>query len=132
MSGTIDDLVNYRINRAFETLNEADKMIENQFWNASINRIYYACFYAVSGLLLKKGIDTSTHKGIRQMFGLHYVQTGLISKEYARFFSDLYDRRQTGDYDDFVLYDEETSVKLFSIANEFVQEIDSLIKRENS
>jgi len=43
----------------------------------------------------------------------------------------LYDRRQTGDYDDFVLYDEETSIKLFSIANEFVQEIDSLIKREN-
>lgn len=132
MSGTINDLVTYRINRAFETLNEADKMIENQFWNASINRIYYACFYAVSGLLLKKGIDTSTHKGIRQMFGLHYVQTGLISKEYARFFSDLYDRRQTGDYDDFVLYDEETSIKLFSMAKEFVQEIDSLIKGGNS
>jgi len=131
MSGNIDDLVNYRIKRAFETLKEADKMIENQFWNASINRIYYACFYAVSGLLLKKGVDTSTHKGIRQMFGLHYVQTGLISKEFARFFSDLYDRRQTGDYDDFVMYDEETSNKLFSMANKFVQEIDSLIKREN-
>ncbi|MDO8930171.1 MAG: HEPN domain-containing protein, partial [Bacteroidota bacterium] len=99
---------------------------------ASINRIYYACFYAVSGLLLKQGIDTSTHKGIRQMFGLHYVQTNLISKGYARFFSDLYDRRQTGDYDDFVLYDEETSKKLFSMAKEFVQEIDSLIKQENN
>ena len=131
MSGTINDLVTYRINRAFETLHEADKMIENQFWNASINRIYYACFYAVSGLLLKKGVDTSTHKGIRQMFGLHYVQTGLISKGYARFFSDLYDRRQTGDYDDFVLYDEEISKKLLSIAKEFVLEIDSLIKRGN-
>jgi len=131
MSGNLDDLITYRISRSFETLKEAEKMIENQFWNASINRIYYACFYAVSGLLLKKGIDTSTHKGIRQMFGLHFVQTGMISKEFARFFSDLYDRRQTGDYDDFVAYDEETSVKLFSLANEFVQEIDSLIKREN-
>lgn len=46
-------------------------MIENEFWNASINRIYYACFYAVSGLLLKYDINTSTYKGIRQMFGLH-------------------------------------------------------------
>lgn len=132
MSGNIDDLVNYRISRAYETLKEADAMMKNHFWNASINRIYYACFYAVSGLLLKQGIDTSTHKGIRQMFELHYVQTGLISKEYARFFSDLYDRRQTGDYDDFVLYDEETSVKLFSMAKEFVHEIDLLIKLENS
>jgi uncharacterized protein (UPF0332 family) len=132
MSGNIDDLINYRISRAYETLKEAEAMMENHFWNASINRIYYACFYAVSGLLLKQGIDTSTHKGIRQMFGLHYVQTGLISKEYARFFSDLYDRRQTGDYDDFVLYDEETSKKLFSMAKEFVQEIDLLIKQENN
>jgi uncharacterized protein (UPF0332 family) len=128
MNGNIDDLVTYRINRAFETLNEADKMIENQFWNASVNRIYYACFYAVSGLLLKKGIDTSTHKGIRQMFGLHYVQPGLIAKEYGRFFSDLYDRRQTGDYDDFVTTDEETAARLFLLANEFIREIDSLIK----
>jgi uncharacterized protein (UPF0332 family) len=131
MSGTIDDLVNYRISRAYETLKEADAMMKNHFWNAAINRTYYACFYAVSGLLLKKGIDTSTHKGIRQMFGLHFVQTGIISKEFSRFFSDLYDRRQTGDYDDFVLYDEETSKKLFLMAKEFVLEIDSLIKREN-
>lgn len=129
MSGNIDDLIVYRISRAYETLKEAEAMIENQFWNASINRTYYACFYAVSGLLLKKGIDTSTHKGIRQMFGLHFVQPGVISKEFGRFFSDLYDRRQTGDYDDFVINDEETAIRLFSLANDFVQEIDSLIRK---
>ena len=87
MTGSIDDLINYRIRRAFETLMEAETMVENEFWNASINRIYYACFYAISGLLLKKGVDASTHKGIRQMFGLHYVQTGLVSKELAKFSS---------------------------------------------
>ena len=86
MSGKIDELVTYRINRAFETLNEADKMIENQFWNASINRTYYACFYAVSGLLLKKGVDTSTHKGIRQMFGLHVRPDWINFKGIRSFF----------------------------------------------
>ncbi len=131
MSGTIDDLVNYRISRAYETLKEAEAMMENHFWNASINRIYYACFYAVSGVLLKHGIDTSTHKGIRQMFGLHFIQSGLISKEYGRFFSDLYDRRQTGDYDDFVMNDEETSSRLYSLADQFVREIDFLIKESS-
>jgi uncharacterized protein (UPF0332 family) len=130
MTGNINDLINYRISRAYETLKEAEKMIESEFWNASINRIYYACFYSVSGLLLKKGIDTSTHKGIRQMFGLHYVQTGLISRELARFFSDLYDRRQTGDYDDFVMYDKETASSLLLIAKDFVAEIDKLIKEK--
>lgn len=130
MIGDINDLINYRISRAYETLKEAEKMIENEFWNASINRIYYACFYSVSGLLLKKGVDTSTHKGIRQMFGLHYVQTGLVSRELAKFFSDLYDRRQTGDYDDFVMYDKEIASSLLLIAKDFVIEIDKLIKEK--
>jgi len=130
MSVSTEDLINYRINRAFETLKEAEKMVENQFWNASINRIYYACFYSVSALLLKKDIDTSTHRGIRQMFGLHFVQTGIVTRELAKFFSDLYDRRQTGDYDDFIFYDKETSFSLLLLAEEFVNEIDRLLKSE--
>jgi len=64
------------------------------------------------------------------MFGLHFVQTGFVARELAKFFSDLYDRRQTGDYDDFVFYDKETSNSLLLIAQEFVSEIDRLIKSD--
>jgi uncharacterized protein (UPF0332 family) len=67
MKGGSEDLVKYRISRSLETLREADAMIQNGFWNASVNRIYYACYYAVSGLLLKKNIETNSHKGIRQI-----------------------------------------------------------------
>ncbi len=90
MSGSKNDLIQYRINRASETLREAESLIENEFWNASINRTYYACYYAIGALLLTKEINSSTHKGLRQMFGLHFVQTGLMSKEFGKFFSDLY------------------------------------------
>jgi uncharacterized protein (UPF0332 family) len=128
MNENIDDLIQYRINRAFETLKEAKTLIENQFWNASVNRIYYACFYAVSGLLLNKGVDSSTHKGLRQMFGLHFIQTGIVSKEHGKFFSDLFDRRHAGDYDDFITFDKETVMNLFLAGSEFVKEITELIK----
>ncbi|MBC8004768.1 MAG: HEPN domain-containing protein [Verrucomicrobia bacterium] len=120
MIGDSDDLIKYRLSRSLETIHEAETMIENGYWNASVNRIYYACYYAVSGLLLKKSIETNSHKGIRQMFGLHFVHTGLVPKEDGRFFSDLYDRRQTGDYEDFILYDEEIAMNLFHKAKEFI------------
>jgi uncharacterized protein (UPF0332 family) len=58
-----DDLIKYRTSRSLETLKEADLLIQNEFWNASINRIYYACYYAVSALLLKSNINSSSHKG---------------------------------------------------------------------
>ena len=41
-------LVAYRIQRAKETLSEADNLIEEAgFFNAAVNRLYYACYYAV-------------------------------------------------------------------------------------
>ena len=131
MTGDLEDLIQYRISRSSETLREAETMIQNKFWNAAVNRIYYACYYAVSALLLKKGIETNSHKGIRQMFGLHFIQSELLTKEDGRFFSDLYDRRQTGDYDDFILYDEETVLKLYEKANGFTNRIIALLERNN-
>jgi uncharacterized protein (UPF0332 family) len=127
MTDNINDLINYRTERSVETLKEAKTMMDNGFWNASVNRIYYSCYYVVSALLLLKSVETGSHKGIRQMFGLHFVQKGIVSKEDGRFFSDLYDRRQTGDYDDFINYDESTVIQLYIQADEFIKRILKLI-----
>ena len=43
MSGNVDDLINYRIARARETLEEARVLADTGHWNASVNRLYYAC-----------------------------------------------------------------------------------------
>jgi len=125
-----EELIHYRITRAFETISEAETMIANNHWNASVNRIYYACFYAVSALLLTQNISPSTHKGTRQMFGLHFVQNGQIPKNLAKYFNDLFDRRQSGDYDDFIQFDESTSQQLLKTGKEFVQFIDKLIPHQ--
>ncbi len=61
------------------------------------------------------------------MFGLHFVQKGFVSKEDGRFFSGLYDRRQSGDYDDFILYDENTVNQIYRQADEFIDRIFRLI-----
>ncbi|MFA4852434.1 MAG: HEPN domain-containing protein [Bacteroidales bacterium] len=127
MTRNTDDLIHYRISRSKDTLKEAESLISNGFWNAAVNRIYYACYYAVSGLLLRNAISSQTHKGVRQMFGLHYVQTGLISRDLGKFFTNLYDKRQTGDYDDYILYDKETVEDIIPMAREFIKTIERLI-----
>ena len=52
------DYSNYRIQKARETIAEVEVQIKNEFWNTAINRMYYACFYAVSALLVKNEIET--------------------------------------------------------------------------
>lgn len=121
------ELIKYRMNRAKETLNEVHLHIGNELWNTAVNRLYYACFYAVSALLLKNNIIASTHAGTRQMFGLHFIKTGIIPRESGKFFSEIFDMRQTGDYDDFIVFDKEDIMPMLIAANNLIVEIETLL-----
>ena len=120
------DYINYRLTRAFETFDEALILAENKKWNATINRLYYASFYAVSALLLKSGLDSSSHDGVRTQFGLHFVKTGLIDKEKGRLFTKLFDFRQKGDNGDMFDFDEEIVQPLINQTKNFIDDIVSL------
>jgi uncharacterized protein (UPF0332 family) len=77
------DLIQSRIERAYETLEDAQILQESRRWKACVNRLYYACYYAVSGLLLQKNLFYSKHKGIRRLFNLHFVKSAKVPKEYG-------------------------------------------------
>lgn len=125
-----NDIINYRISRAKETIAEANAMIEKCFWNAAVNRLYYACYYAAIALLLKHQLKAQTHAGVCRMFGSHFVKTGLLSKEMGRFYNELCDQRQTGDYDDFIEYNKETLDFLLPKATIFIEKIAMLLQEQ--
>jgi uncharacterized protein len=118
-----EEYVNYRFHRAVESYEEALILAKEERWNAVINRLYYACFYAVIALLIKNNISTQTHDGARTQFGLIFVKTGIIDKESGKLFSKLFDYRQKGDYGDLFDYDEELTKPLINKVNEFLIEI---------
>ncbi|OAV73415.1 HEPN domain protein [Bacteroidales bacterium Barb6] len=113
-------LFTYRIQRAKETLLEADSLMRDDFYNAAVNRLYYACYYAVVALLVKNGIPAQTHQGVKQMFGMHFIATGKIDNKYAKFYSRLFNDRMSGDYDDFLTYDAEMLSALRPQSEEFI------------
>ncbi|GHT11139.1 hypothetical protein FACS189426_12560 [Bacteroidia bacterium] len=59
---TKDAIVSYRLINAHKTLDEIPIHIEHELWNTAINRLYYACFYAVTALLIGVGIETLIDK----------------------------------------------------------------------
>lgn len=64
------DIVRYRMENAQNTLEEVKSHRENGYYNTAINRMYYACYYAASALLIANGIVTKSHDGVRQQLGL--------------------------------------------------------------
>jgi uncharacterized protein (UPF0332 family) len=124
-----EDYINYRINKARETINEVETLIKEKLWNTAINRMYYACYYAVGALLLKIGIKTSTHAGLRHSFGQHFINTGIIDKSLGKHYSVLFDKRQKGDYDDFIDFDENTTLELFEPSKQLIEKIEKLLEK---
>jgi uncharacterized protein (UPF0332 family) len=106
--------INYRLEKAEETLEVAELLIENGKWNSAINRLYYSCFYAVTGLLVKTGKTNKSHSGVKTQFFLEYIKTGRIAIEYGKLYGDLFDWRQKGDYGDFFDFQEEDVKPLLS------------------
>ncbi len=96
-----NEYIKYRLEKADETLEVAELLIDNKKWNSAVNRLYYAAYYAISALLVQAEINTKTHSGVKTQFFLHYVKTGIIEIELGKAYSDLFDWRQKGDYSDF-------------------------------
>jgi len=92
-----------------------------------VDRLYYACFYAVIALLLENGIETQSHLGARTQFGLNFIKTGKVHKEFGKLFSKLSDFRQKGDYGDLYDFDSETVMPVLEKTKGFIEEIRKLI-----
>lgn len=83
----------YRLESAHKAVNDASILADNDSWNAAVNRLYYAVYYAVSALLLKNGIHTKTHSSIKGQFAQNFVKTGLFDQKYSKLLAELYDGR---------------------------------------
>lgn len=122
------DVVAYRLRRAREALQEARLLADHGHGNASVNRLYYACFYAVSALLESRGLSAVRHSGVRSLFGLHFVRTGVVNPESAAVYNDLFDRRQESDYEDFFEVDPDLLPEWLDQVERFVRTISDLLR----
>lgn len=117
------NIVRYRMESAESTLAEVETHRANGFYNTAVNRLYYACYYAATAILIANGIEVKSHDGVRMNLGKYIVQEGILSSELGRYFSRLFSKRSTGDYDDFFNHSQETVDELMPDAKLFIQTI---------
>jgi uncharacterized protein len=96
------DLIRYRLDRAGETLEEAQVMLKTGHPSGAVNRLYYACFYAVNALLLCRNMSSARHSGVLSLFNKNFIKSGVFDAKFGHFYTRLFDRRQDSDYEDTV------------------------------
>ncbi len=119
--------VRCRLDQAEEAIVDAELLAGVRHWNPCVNRLYYACFYAVSALLLRHGYSSSKHSGVRSLFNRHFGRSGLIAPELVTEYNDLFERRHDADYSDLVYCEEEAVRPRIADAQRFVARIEALL-----
>ncbi|GHT51731.1 UPF0332 protein [Bacteroidia bacterium] len=124
------EIINLRLQKAKDTLLDAKEIAELERWVAVANRLYYACFYASTALLLKFGHTAHTHSGVVGMIGLQFVEKNIISKEQNKFYRKMFELRQKGDYDDWITLGKADVQPLIAPAEEYICFLEQLIMQK--
>lgn len=125
-------VVSYRLEKAHNTLSDAEKVIGMGMWAAGANRLYYAAYYAVSALLIANGYTAKTHEGIIRMFNQHFVMNGKVDREMGRQYNILFTMRLTGDYGDCFDLQEKDVAPMVGPARQLIETVSQLAAKSLS
>ena len=100
-------LIQYRLERAIESIKAAQLLLENNLLIPAMNRIYYSMFYAVQALLVQNEKSFSKHGQVKSYFNREFIKTGILPKEFGRLFNAVFEYRQKFDYVDLIVPDPE-------------------------
>ena len=120
-------LIEHRIARATDTIEEVSFLIKNKKFLLAVNRIYYGMFYVLSAFSLRYDFSTSKHQQLIGWFNKEFISTGEIDRKYGRILHNAYNNRSTGDYDDFAEFDEEDVKESFDEMKDFIRTIRALL-----
>lgn len=125
-------LIQYRMERARETLEDARALYQQDRTPASVvNRAYYSMFYAALALLESIGQETSKHSGVLSLFDKHFMKPKILPSEMGVFLHQAFDMRQTGDYEEKARLTKEDAKETLEAAAKFVETIEKKLSKDN-
>lgn len=120
-------IIEYRIQKAWDGVQEAEDNARLGHWTLAASRLYYATYYMASALLVDKGITARSHSGVIHILGSEFVKKDLLTKDEGRLISRLFGMRQSGDYDDLFDWTEEEVLPFFDKTKAFLKRMEDLI-----
>ena len=125
-----NSLIEYRIQKAKEAIEDAQFLLDNDKMNLAVNRINYGMFYILTALALKHKFNTSKHLQLIGWFNKNFVKENLVDLKYGQIIHRTYDKRSRGDYDDYIKFSRDEVLELFQEMKDFIQRIEELIRSD--
>jgi len=118
------------IQKSLKELETVELLIQHDSFNTAVSRTYYAMFYAVQAIFLENKIVSSSHNGTISTFSKMFVNTGIFPRKSGRALNDVYEMRQTSDYDYMSFVTIDKAKEILNIGKDFVKTILEHIKNK--
>jgi len=124
------DNIEQLFKKAERELRSAELLLKDGDYDGSVSRSYYAMFHSVQAVLLTKNLSSKTHSTTMGWFNLHFVKTGVFSKELGKNFNDAERLRKSGDYGHPFLVKKEEAKETVVKATEFLKQTKHFVNKE--
>ena len=121
-SKLVSETIREYLKTAQDKIGSARILLEHEKFDDAVSRAYYAVFHCVQALLQSEGLKAESHSGARTLFSLHFIKSGKLDRKLAKYFKELKEERESGDYGILSLIDEEDARQSISEAEEFIAE----------
>jgi len=119
--------VNGEIRKLAEKAKHNIKVAKDEFdrkvYDVCVSRSYYAMFYIAEALLLTKNLRFSKHSGVHAAFGQYFAKTGEVAPKLHRMLLEIFDIRDTADYDYMKEIPKKLAKQVLKDAQYFVSEV---------
>lgn len=129
LSTNRSDLIQYRRGKAFETINQAEKLVDLNMLSFAMNRIYYSGFYIAYALMLVDNKKFKKHKQLIGWFNKEYLKPNIIDRKIGKLLNDSYERRTALDYHDYTTVTKSEAKFYLKGMKRFILEVDKLIEK---
>jgi hypothetical protein len=124
------DYARYRLDRALEDLQSAQKLFTDGHFRAANNRAYYAIFHAIRAALALKRVDSSKHSGVIAEFRRLFIKEGLLPVEISQMIGSAFTIRNASDYDDMFIASKSETKEQIENANYVYGQIKKYIDKQ--
>ena len=124
------EVIAFRLERSDEALASAFAELDAGRLAFAVNRAYYACFFALSAVLLAEGRKYVKHSGVRAALHGQLIRSGRLDASWGRIYDRVFENRHRGDYQELVVFEGAHVRGLCEQAGEFVTQMRRLLGQD--
>jgi len=122
-------IIDYWLEKAGQDISSAQENFSTGRHANAVRDAYFACFHALSSVLLKSGKPFRRHSEVRAALHRDFVRPGNIDSKWGKHFDWLFDNRQKADYRPLITFESEQVKEIVEQSRVFVEEMRRLLSQ---